>query len=182
MRFIRDFPYRCNSTYRLRYWNDYAKSVGAVIENALLQQYLPLAVLKQNSSYTQGRFIMWLQQYLPLAVLKQIIIWRLSIPTSYHVATVLTACGIETAGERPSFKCFMIVVTVLTACGIETFNKGLSSDEYLFCVATVLTACGIETLISPAVLTAEERRSCNSTYRLRYRNTTWWYMDWSLER
>ena len=36
------------------------------------------------------------------------------------------------------------VATVLTVYGIETFNKGLSSDEYLF-VATVLTVYGIET-------------------------------------
>ena len=59
------------------------------------------------------------------------------------------------------------VATVLTACGIET---NLTFGAYLVLlskVATVLTACGIETLqnwfISPL-----NSSSCNSTYRLRY--------------
>ena len=39
------------------------------------------------------------------------------------------------------------VATVLTACGIETsFNSSKSSK---YSVATVLTACGIETLTTP---------------------------------
>ena len=88
------------------------------------------------------------------------------------VATVLTACGIET--WHPSlafqFKCKWLqqylplavlklfrlvlmvrlwqVATVLTACGIETFyrcNPGITES---LPVATVLTACGIETHLS----------------------------------
>ena len=84
------------------------------------------------------------------------------------VATVLTACGIETCYlESVSHICY-IVATVLTACGIET--KDFSNDDRVLpivlqqclplavlkrflChifgstinVATVLTACGIET-------------------------------------
>ena len=61
-----------------------------------------------------------MQQYLPLAVLKQLI-----TVTIYHeifcVATVLTACGIETAyGISSSDTHEPLVATVLTACGIET--------------------------------------------------------------
>ena len=60
----------CNSTYRLRYWNPFSisKSIHAY---CLLQQYLPLAVLKL--SLKAGRIHkpgLMLQQYLPLAVLK----------------------------------------------------------------------------------------------------------------
>ena len=36
------------------------------------------------------------------------------------VATVLTACGIETAGRAHRRNPCQIVATVLTACGIET--------------------------------------------------------------
>ena len=110
-----------------------------------------------------------LQQYLPLAVLKRTersMRWE----KIAAVATVLTACGIET--------CLMFVTcskeavaTVLTACGIETsvtfccrMGSLLALQQYLplavlkrpvgeniDCaaltdrVATVLTACGIET-------------------------------------
>ena len=62
-----------------------------------------------------------LQQYLPLAVLK------LFHHTRYHfllvalVATVLTACGIETTNSPVGLPTIQ-VATVLTACGIETFD------------------------------------------------------------
>ena len=36
------------------------------------------------------------------------------------VATVLTACGIETEKKLRSILDFQVVATVLTACGIET--------------------------------------------------------------
>ena len=59
------------------------------------------------------------------------------------VATVLTACGIETLIISRKTYLILKVATVLTACGIETIN----SSFYIFFiyVATVLTACGIET-------------------------------------
>ena len=63
----------------------------------------------------------------------------------YEVATVLTACGIETIkGGGANFGRYAIVATVLTACGIETFVI-TTFHESLGIVATVLTACGIET-------------------------------------
>ena len=61
-----------------------------------LQQYLPLAVLKQMKFYNPEQvFILKLQQYLPLAVLKP---KHMSLTMDFlkSVATVLTACGIET--------------------------------------------------------------------------------------
>ncbi len=64
--------------------------------------------------------------------------------TAVIVATVLTACGIETIkGIR--FDWYTIVATVLTACGIETDSKELTVNLW-HGVATVLTACGIETM------------------------------------
>ena len=92
------------------------------------------------------------------------------------VATVLTACGIETFGfTKIKLVQLRLVATVLTACGIETVpfilfyssSAARSLQQYLllavlklqsricltslriiFAVATVLTACGIETVYS----------------------------------
>ena len=62
--------------------------------NTKLQQYLPLAVLKPNGARRKIILVKTLQQYLPLAVLKpRIQTFAASIAL---VATVLTACGIET--------------------------------------------------------------------------------------
>ena len=61
-----------------------------------LQQYLPLAVLKQLVSVVSyATWVRQLQQYLPLAVLK-LKYRRLFFSFTVFVATVLTACGIET--------------------------------------------------------------------------------------
>ena len=89
------------------------------------------------------------------------------------VATVLTACGIETISipidaEVPKWillqqylplavlklsfqniiitNKYILVATVLTACGIETFRYLDIVVFFVVQVATVLTACGIETL------------------------------------
>ena len=62
----------------------------------MLQQYLPLAVLKLVRNLQLSLTVLErLQQYLPLAVLK---LFRLilSIEFLQLVATVPTACGIET--------------------------------------------------------------------------------------
>ena len=91
--------------------------------------------------------ILQLQQCLPLAVLKLISIRRMyETIYEYNVATVLTACGIETL-----LKIYFLfdprkVATVLTACGIETVrSETTTSPSFNRPVATVLTACGIET-------------------------------------
>ena len=69
-----------------------------LIANLPLQQYLPLAVLKLRpfKNILLLTISTKLQQYLPLAVLKQL---RHTYPGGMlfaNVATVLTACGIET--------------------------------------------------------------------------------------
>ena len=110
-----------------------------------------------------------LQQYLPLAVLK-LASSNLGIIRLSPVATVLTACGIETCKSGCPYEnytkklqqylplavlkppCILVcsnskqnVATVLTACGIETFFGDIVL-QFLNNVATVLTACGIETV------------------------------------
>ena len=57
------------------------------------------------------------------------------------------------------------VATVLTACGIET-QKGNYRGVLDILVATVLTACGIETFQNMFDYSGLD--CCNSTYRLRY--------------
>ena len=61
------------------------------------------------------------------------------------VATVLTACGIETASPLRQYQNYK-VATVLTACGIETAAYEILQLSFHMPVATVLTACGIETI------------------------------------
>ena len=92
--------------------------------------------------------------------------------TSLHVATVPTACGIETAMTKSLVRDiapelqqylplavlklslinteslqFVAVATVPTACGIETMVQP-TKNQNTRKVATVPTACGIETKIS----------------------------------
>ena len=63
------------------------------------------------------------------------------------VATVPTACGIETKAILSGQAIRQLfVATVPTACGIETFND-YSIKEINGKVATVPTACGIETVL-----------------------------------
>ena len=65
-----------------------------MFKKRMLQQHLPLAVLKpidHRSSQTPPRM---LQQHLPLAVLKHN--GLTAEAPAYTVATALTACGIET--------------------------------------------------------------------------------------
>ena len=183
----------CNSTYRLRYWNyNYSQIfwnrfvIVATVLTAcgietwqrlwhrqlrclcMLQQYLPLAVLKLLH-LALGNHQQSLQQYLPLAVLKQkyryfLYLAYISCNSTYrlrywndfhasrllplllHVATVLTACGIET------FNFFMISRFFIPCCCNSTYrlrywNSSLAGkcNKPLYHVATVLTACGIET-------------------------------------
>ena len=59
------------------------------------------------------------------------------------------------------------VATVLTACGIETCEEK-ETVTVIIEVATVLTACGIETKLLARSKNGAILKSCNSTYRLRY--------------
>ena len=135
----------------------------------MLQQYLPLAVLKLYLLFFFIDSHFELQQYLPLAVLKRTI--SAGLPLSWKVATVLTACGIETLAvivtvTRPVFSSLQqylpLAVLKLFYCFPEFFiefwscnstyrlrywNTDTNCHNYhtLYLVATVLTACGIET-------------------------------------
>ena len=61
------------------------------------------------------------------------------------------------------------VATVPTACGIETaFFVFDSANKEFFKVATVPTACGIETKQVGFFISGKDSASCNSAYRLRY--------------
>jgi len=84
------------------------------------------------------------------------------------VATVLTACGIETGLCYDFLSRSFLVATVLTACGIETPKRNsINIFRISYLVATVLTACGIETHVHQSRLMVRID-GCNSTYRLRY--------------
>ena len=64
----------------------------------MLQQYLPLAVLKHSLFKFFDFRCIQLQQYLPLAVLK-LNADKVDEFSCNYVATVLTACGIETVAH-----------------------------------------------------------------------------------
>ena len=97
--------------------------------------------IETNPCWRRSSRAFKLQQCLPLAVLKQSHTWNL-MTMSTTVATVLTACGIETIYQH-------IINVVLVVR-----------------VATVLTACGIETIMESLTIFLSPR--CNSAYRLRY--------------
>ena len=134
-----------------------------------------------------------LQQYLPLAVLKPATpAFTFSKPI---VATVPTACGIETYQMFHLLPRKKSVATVPTACGIETHvHHWYQLRQLTSCcnstyrlrywnsmiwpiilgaiikVATVPTACGIETIQLRYLWYHLRLIRCNSTYRLRYWN------------
>ena len=106
-----------------------------------------------------------MQQCLPLAVLKLTIDSFSPRKVLPSVATVLTACGIETIRKARYKYRFYEVATVLTACGIET--GPLEQDEKLF--------WSLQQCLPLAVLKLEvedehlkDITGCNSAYRLRY--------------
>ena len=136
-----------------------------------LQQYLPLAVLKPigEDSYC-ATFPNRLQQYLPLAVLKRFLRWARLAHQS--VATVLTACGIET-GDDEAHRMDEDFVSCNSTYRLRYWN--VLNFHFIFLlskiVATVLTACGIETSSQLKEISLFSF-SCNSTYRLRYWNSS----------
>ena len=85
-----------------------------------------------------------------------------------YVATVPTACGIETLSDAVKIGREYLVATVPTACGIETYSIIVCIYFLIRRVATVPTACGIETILYSHSIFEFRSLSCNSTYRLRY--------------
>ena len=166
----------CNSTYRLRYWNRFFWGLyfGYFV---LLQQHLPLAVLKHvvivakavfldscNSTY-RLRYWNFSSNSLHSSTTTfscnstyRLRYWNPGVPATTAdfmlVATALTACGIET--KPPSISSTEpLVATALTACGIETYNNPHKWFRYGD-VATALTACGIETTLMPPSIFSTE--------------------------
>ena len=87
------------------------------------------------------------------------------------VATVLTACGIETYNQHPKSAITGWLQQYLPLAVLKLYTRRLRNLIHCYGVATVLTACGIETweiLLFPQIF----HWSCNSTYRLRYWNST----------
>ena len=133
---------RCNSTYRLRYWNKISDTTFR--EDKLLQQYLPFTVLKLWY-HSWNHIWIWsrLQQYLPFTVLK-------------HTYAQSSKCTFVKLQQYLPF-------TVLKHT-IHSLHRCLTK------VATVLTVYGIETIIYSINTIRISSDSCNSTYRLRYWN------------
>ena len=91
--------------------------------------------MKASRSYT-------LQQHLPFTVLKRTNVTVLEF-VDFGVATVLTACGIETQSLQRKVSFVPRVATVLTVYGIET-NSSCGADAFWRSwVARVLTVYGI---------------------------------------
>ena len=111
-------------------------------------KYLPITVLKRFAFFVcvTRIYAKMLQQHLPLAVLKRLNIFCELMCFSVKVATVPTACGIETTvdaqcGKSPQDGCnsayrsrYWNCRWIVASCLFDVFK-----------VATVLTACGIET-------------------------------------
>ena len=115
------FPCRCNSTYRLRYWNLWPIATDSSFVMDVLQQYLPFTVLKHSNRP-----------------------WRPPYEVEL-VATVLTVYGIETYMHLVMMWLHWLQqylpFTVLkhTCCYLELIM-------FIEVVATVLTVYGIETV------------------------------------
>ena len=145
------------------------------------------------SSLSNGLDLLRLQQYLPLAVLKRYTIDKGVIIEFYIVATVLTACGIETQSTMHTYRnnfqrlqqylplavlklmfakialtCFFIVATVLTACGIETRGELMEQTDIKLQQYLPLAVLKQYKVLW---LELDTDISCNSTYRLRYWNS-----------
>ena len=134
----------------------------------MLQQCLPLAVLKLYYLQMYQRMIGMLQQCLPLAVLKPIFEWWnntqiLKCCNSAYRLRYWNTTGIIVASN------FNAVATVLTACGIETL---------LWTHLRTWSTCPLQQCLPLAVLKPFSigvigrviKPSCNSAYRLRYWN------------
>ena len=82
------------------------------------------------------------------------------------VATVLTACGIETFSNMHKSISHMKMLQQYLPLAVLKLKIAIENHLNLD-VATVLTACGIETTTKSTTVSATIA-GCNSTYRLRY--------------
>ena len=138
--------WRCNSTYRLRYWNWIALIRPNVNLSATLQQHLPFTVLKHKSKifnryeFSHGCNSTYRLRYWNLWLILQMALIKL-------VATVLTVHGIETK---------LLILVMMTFPGIRCNSPYRSRYWNKSLIANLISLdC-----------------SCNSAYRLRYWNST----------
>ena len=145
--FNRSATISCNSTYRLRYWNSFTFELKG-------KARIPLAH-GCNSTY---RLRYWnydqltpvftilmfmLQQYLPFTVLKPSRQRRTNFKPNFKLQQYLPFTVLKRC-EKPNVcvELLSLVAIVFTACGIETL-KLLRKLPILWIVATVLTIFGM---------------------------------------
>ena len=159
--------FSCNSTYRLRYWN-FHDILFYCFAESWLQQYLPLAVLKL-SKYSNGLHWIWkLQQYLPLAVLKRLYLNNNGFGASVIVATVLTACGIETFTKETRLGLDLLLLQQYLPLAVLKQPKDAECN-WVFRLQQYLPLAVLKRRLLLRLQGFQEH-SCNSTYRLRYWN------------
>ena len=146
-----------------------------------MQQHLPLAVLKLFSGpIILNRNLFSLQQHLPLAVLK--LSAKLEPVEEGYVGKSCNSTyrlRYWNSVKATTVFCFVVTVaTVLTACGIETFGISMiiptehGLQQYL-----PLAVLKHDTTMTASESTVTEF-GCNSTYRLRYWNL--WASCWAI--
>ena len=131
----------CNSTYRLRYWNNITNNLTSTIKDSCNSTY---RLRYWNATPVSTPLITWLPACCNSTY--RLRYWNLLLILSTSLDSPLQQYLLFTVlkhRELTSFKhSFNYVATVLTACGIETTfleNQKLKNH----CVATVLTACGM---------------------------------------
>ena len=156
---------RCNSAYRLRYWNNLC--LFRIRFYLWLQQCLPFAVLKPTLFVIWSVYTTSLQQCLPLAVLKLSPTSELSFfPRCNSAYRLRYWNGIATNNN------LLRISSCNSTYRLRYWNPAsdkISNIGFANPVATVLTACGIETP-NKDPNKQQDLFSCNSTYRLRYWN------------
>ena len=167
-------------------------SIPSVSPPVLLQQHLPLAVLKPYIFLGMKKAAVRLQQHLPLAVLKPVCCNDSFKSDAVVVATALTACGIETKNSHvhisphippPLQQHLPLAVLKRSRFNVFTVTIFFELQQHLPLAVLKLSDNNSESMMSPrlqqhlplAVLKLEARSkglifkpSCNGAYRLRY--------------
>ena len=168
-RTLKELPVGCNSTYRLRYWNRRSSRAFNSVERCCCC----------NSTY---RLRYWNQFLVPPSLPS----WYASCNSTYrlrywnayfsigaslfwNVATVLTACGIETV--KPSHS------TIKNKERLQQYLPLAVLKQRIIARYSIVVPCCNSTYrlrywnaIIRGLVWEKERDGCNSTYRLRYWN------------
>ena len=141
VKFTRIFNACCNSAYRLRYWNTI--ELVPFVVTLKLQQCLPLAVLKLY------RFLHFCKHVL------------IGCNSAYRLRY-------WNANKIWTSKVYKRVATVLTACGIET-PRALATISATYGLQQCLPLAVLK-LPATTIFSLTSTLGCNSAYRLRYWN------------